>query len=140
MQPDEFKIIIPENELQFRASKSSGPGGQHVNKVNTRITVLFDVNSSTVLKDFQKRRILSVLSGRADKNGVIHIDSESNRSQKANRDDAVNRLHNLIENALKRKPPRKKTRPPRSANRKRLEEKKKRGQVKKLRSKPPEMS
>ncbi len=125
--------FIPDNELNFRFSSSSKPGGQNVNKVNTRVTVLFDVDSSSGLSVRQKQRIHKKLGKRINREGILQVSSQRHRSQSANREDAVNRLAAMIRKALRRKPRRKKTRPPRRANEKRLREKKRRGRLKRLR-------
>ena len=128
-------ILIPQENIVFKASRSGGPGGQNVNKVNTRVTLFLDVAGCAVLSDAQKRRILSRLATRADKNGVLRIASQKFRTQKANRAAALERLGRLLEDALRPAPVRKKTRIPRAAHEKRLEEKKRRGALKRLRSK-----
>jgi ribosome-associated protein len=128
-------IYIGEDELAFRASRSAGPGGQNVNKVNTRITLLFDVTGSRSLSDWQKQKILSCLSSRIDKNGLLHVASQKFRTQKANRNAAVEKFRSLLADALKTRPVRKKTRIPFAAKQKRLEEKRKRSQLKKQRAK-----
>jgi len=66
-------VLIPESELVFKASRSSGPGGQNVNKLNTRVTVLFDVVGSPSLSEEQKQQVLSRLSPRVDKSGILHV-------------------------------------------------------------------
>ena len=129
-------IIISENELVFKFSRSSGPGGQNVNKVNTRVTLLFDLANSTNLSDVQKKRILKQLAGRASKDGVIRVVSQRYRTQKANRRAVVERLQELLSLAMETKPIRKKTKVPGSAKRRRLEEKKRRSILKQQRSEP----
>jgi ribosome-associated protein len=128
-------IFICEDELIFKASRSGGPGGQNVNKVNTRITLLFDVANCESFSDVQKRRILSRLSTRADKNGLIRVASQRFRTQKANRRAAVERLQQLLAEALKTRPVRKKTRIPYAAKKRRLEEKRRRSLLKQQRAK-----
>ena len=128
-------VFISAEELVFKRSRSSGPGGQNVNKVNTRVTVFFDVSNCQSLSESQKKRILKKLSGRADKNGVIRVASQRHRTQKANQNTAVERLTELLKQALTRKPVRKKTKVPFSAIQRRLEEKKRRSLLKKERSK-----
>ncbi|MHC4642942.1 MAG: alternative ribosome rescue aminoacyl-tRNA hydrolase ArfB, partial [Planctomycetota bacterium] len=123
-------IFIDEGQIVFKASRSGGPGGQNVNKVNTRVTLFFDVTECVVLSDIQKRRILTRLSTRANKDGVIRVVSQKFRTQKANRRAAVERLRELLRGALKTKPVRKKTRVPERARLRRLEEKKRRGKLK----------
>jgi ribosome-associated protein len=126
--------FILEDELVFRFSRGGGPGGQNVNKVNTRVTVLFDVANSRGFSDAQKERILKGLASRADKDGVIRVVSQRHRTQKANRDAAVERLEELLIGVLKKKKVRKKTKVPEAAKRERLEEKKRRGFLKKQRA------
>jgi ribosome-associated protein len=127
-------VLIPEDELVFKFSRGGGPGGQNVNKVNTRVTVLFDAANSRSFSDEQKRQILRRLASRADKDGVIRVVSQQYRTQKANREAAVERLEELMRGALKKKKVRKKTRVPEAAKRKRLEKKKRRGFLKKQRA------
>lgn len=128
-------LFIPAAEFVFKRSRSSGPGGQNVNKVNTRVTVFFDVSNCKTLSSVQKKRILKKLAGRADKNGVIHVASQRHRTQKANQNAAVERLTELLKKALTRKPVRKKTKVPFSAVQRRLEEKRRRSLLKNQRSK-----
>jgi ribosome-associated protein len=127
-------IDIPEQELVFRTSRSSGPGGQNVNKVSTRVTVLFDVANTTCLSDSQKKRVLRELGTRASKVGVVRVVSQRYRTQKANRRAAVERLRQLLAKALATKPVRKKTGVPARAMERRLEEKRRRGTLKKQRA------
>jgi ribosome-associated protein len=127
-------IFIPEDELVFKFSRGGGPGGQNVNKVNTRVTVLFDVANATSLSDVQKGQILKGLASRADRNGVIRVVSQQYRTQRANRRTAVERLEELLWRALKKKKERRKTKVPEAAKRKRLEEKRRRGFLKKQRA------
>lgn len=129
-------IEIPKDELVFKFSRSSGPGGQNVNKVNTRVTVLFDVADSAQFSGSQKKRILKRLATRASKKGQIRVASQKYRTQKANRAAAIDRLHELLAGALATKPPRKKTKVPFGARQRRLEEKKRRGILKQQRAKP----
>jgi ribosome-associated protein len=127
-------IFISEDELVFKFSRGGGPGGQNVNKVNTRVTVLFDAANSRKFSDEQKERILKGLASRADKGGVIKVVSQRYRTQKANRRAVVERLEELLKGALKKKAVRKKTRVPEAAKRERLEEKRQRGFLKKQRA------
>ncbi len=129
------QITIDSNEFIFKFTRSSGPGGQNVNKVNTRVTLFFDLANSAKFTDSQKKRILTKLKTRVDKNGVIRVISQKHRTQKANRNAAIEKLAELIRAALKRKPPRRKTKVPLRAVEKRLSDKKKRSQTKLLRSK-----
>jgi ribosome-associated protein len=130
------QIAISEDELTFKVSRSGGPGGQNVNKVNTRVTLFLDVAGSASLTEAQKRRLRTELSTRMDKHGVLRVISQKHRTQEANRRAALERLQELMAAALKPKPVRKKTRVPTGAREKRLREKKRRSQLKQQRSRP----
>jgi ribosome-associated protein len=125
---------ISEDELTFKTSRSGGPGGQNVNKLNTRVTVLFDVAGTSSLSDEQKRQVRSRLSNRVDKHGVLRVVSQKHRSQEANRQAAVERLQQLLQEALTPRPVRRKTKVPARAHERRLREKKRRGLLKRLRT------
>jgi ribosome-associated protein len=126
--------LIPQVELEFRASRAGGPGGQHVNKASTRIEVLWDVVRSPSLDDEQRARILTALAPRIDASGVLRVVAGERRSQLRNREAALERLQALVGRALYRPPPRKPTRPPRAAKERRIKHKRHRGTAKKLRS------
>jgi ribosome-associated protein len=128
-------IEIPEENLVFKFSRSGGPGGQNVNKVNTRVTVFFDVARCRRYSDEQKRRILKRLATRADKNGVVRVVCQRYRTQRANREGAVERLRELVRGALKKRRVRRKTKVPAYAREKRLAEKKRRSEIKRQRGK-----
>ena len=128
-------IHIPGKELRFVFARAGGSGGQHVNKVNTKVTLLFDVISSQSLTLEQKQRIKSRLPGRVNRAGVLRVTSTRYRSQKANRDDAIERFAHLISFALKEKKNRKKTRISVSSREKRFQTKRHRSTVKQLRKK-----
>ncbi len=123
-------IIIPEDELTFTASRSSGPGGQNVNKVSTRMTLCFDLDNSPSFSEDQKTRIREQLATRITKTGVLRVTSQKHRSQTANRDMAIERFIALINDALTETPPRRPTRMSRQARRQRLADKKHRGRIK----------
>jgi ribosome-associated protein len=127
------EILIPESELVFKASRSSGPGGQNVNKLNTRVTALFDVRRTPSLSEEQKQQVRSRLSTRIDKDGVLHVTCQIHRSQEANRREAVERVRQLVQEALKPKPVRRKTKVPAAAREHRLQEKKRRSDRKRQR-------
>ena len=128
------KIQIRENELIFKFSRSSGPGGQNVNKVNTKVTLFFDAAKSGGFTDIQRQQILNRLAGRADKNGVIRIVSQKGRTQGANRQAAIEKLVELLKDAVKSRAVRKKTIVPYGAKKRRLETKKRRSIIKRGRS------
>ena len=128
------QLTIPEEELSFTASLSSGPGGQNVNKVNTRVTLWFDVANSQSLSVSQKDRILSRLTTRVNKKGVLRVVSQKYRSQAANRETALERFVELLREALKEEKPREKRKVSRAAKQRRLDEKRRRGLIKRERS------
>jgi ribosome-associated protein len=127
-------ISISEEGMVFKFSRSSGPGGQNVNKVNSRVTLLFDVVNAVEFSDSQKRQILSRLASRVNKDGLIRVVSQKYRTQKANRRAAIERLCELLRGALASEAVRKKTKLPYAAKEKRLEEKKRRGALKRQRA------
>ena len=123
-------VSISEQEVRFSFERSPGPGGQYVNKANTRVTLQFDVDASLSLSNVQKGKVKKKLGSRINNQGVLRIVSSKERTQLANRRAAVNRLIELMSDAFKEQKPRKKTKPPASADRKRLETKAKRSAVK----------
>ena len=128
------QLTIPEEELRFTATRSSGPGGQNVNKVSTRVTLWFDVANSQSLSVPQKERISTRLPTRVSKKGVLRVISQKYRSQAANRETAVERFVELLRQALKEEKPRRKAKVSRAAKQRRLAEKKRRSQKKRERS------
>jgi ribosome-associated protein len=118
-----YKISISVKDLTFKTSRSGGPGGQNVNKLNTRVTLFFDVVNYNSFSEHQKRQILARLASRADRSGVIRVVSQKFRTQKANRSAAIDRLQQLLQDALRTKPIRRKTKVPRSARERRLKQK-----------------
>lgn len=129
------EICVSEDELVFRASRSSGPGGQNVNKTSTRVTLLFDVGSCPSFSNIQKERILAELAGRADRSGVIRVVSQKFRTQRANRNAAVERLQQLLADALRTRPVRRETAIPYAAKDRRLAQKRRRSLLKRQRAK-----
>lgn len=126
-------LEIPMAELHFAFSRSPGPGGQNVNKVATKVTLNFDVAASKSLSDTQKAIIARRLSTRITRDGMLHITSSSERSQKSNKEEAVARFAGLLADALRPRKPRKKTRPSAGSRERRLKEKAQRSQTKSLR-------
>ena len=127
-------ILIPLRELSFTFSRSSKPGGQNVNKVNTRASLIFDVVHSPSLSAAQKTRIRQRLGGRISKLGLLRVVSYRYRTQAANRTAAQERFVSLLREALYVTKPRKKTRQPRSAKEGRIAAKKHRSRIKQMRS------
>ncbi|MCX6031726.1 MAG: alternative ribosome rescue aminoacyl-tRNA hydrolase ArfB [Chloroflexi bacterium] len=127
------ELTIPAAELSFRFSRSSGPGGQHVNRSETRVELRFDVAHSPSLTDEQRARILSRLAGYVDGGGELHIVSSATRSQADNRADTVARFQALLAAALHRRKRRVATRPTGAARRQRLEQKHRRAGIKQTR-------
>jgi ribosome-associated protein len=127
-------LSIPEHELSFTTARSGGPGGQHVNKVSSRVTLWFNVAESPSLSAFQKRRIMSRLATRINQRGELRVVAQQHRSQIANREAAVERFVALLRGALVQEKPRQKTTVTAAAKRRRVDEKKKRGQVKQQRA------
>jgi ribosome-associated protein len=129
------EIFISEDELVFKVSRSSGPGGQNVNKVNTRVTLLFDLANNKSFNDEQKQRMLKCLKKRVDKAGTLRVVSQKYRTQRANRKAAVERLRQILLESLKTQPVRRKTKMPYAAKLKRLGKKKHRSLLKQRRAK-----
>ena len=123
-------VRIDAKELSFRTSRSGGPGGQHANKTETRVTVSFDVDASPNLDEAQKARLRERLSSRLTSDGILQVSCDSQRSQRANRDQAVDRLVELLQDALEVPQTRRPTRVPRGAKRRRRESKRRRAKVK----------
>ena len=131
--PINDELAIPVSELRFRFSRSSGPGGQHVNKSETRVELLFDVARSPSLTEEQRARILHRLAGAVDGEGLLHVVSSVTRSQLENREDATARFRALLAAALHRRKRRVPTRPSGAAREARLVGKRVRSQVKRTR-------
>jgi ribosome-associated protein len=131
MAPEPLKITraldLPLGEVELRTSRSSGPGGQHANKTETRVEALFDVEASETLSDAQKRRLVAKLGP------VVRAVAQDERSQWRNRELALERLAESIRAALRRPRPRRPTKPTKASKERRLESKKRRSQTKRLR-------
>jgi ribosome-associated protein len=120
-------LVIPLGELEIRATRSAGPGGQHVNTSSTRIEVVWDVAGSPTLADEQRARLLARLATRLDTSGRLRLVAGARRSQLQNRDAALERLAELVAAALVVPKRRKPTRPTRASKERRLTAKRQRG-------------
>jgi ribosome-associated protein len=129
------KINIPHSEYTIKAVRSGGAGGQHVNKVSSRIELYWDFRNSEVLTDDQKNRIAEKMRSRISDDGLLRVTEDSSRSQHGNREAVVKKLHTLIVAALKVNKKRVPTKISAAAKRKRVDSKKKRAEVKSLRRK-----
>ena len=118
-------VTIPRSELEFRTSRSSGPGGQHVNKTSSRVEILWNIVHSVALDAEQRDLLLARLASRLSEDGAVRVVASDTRSQLRNRQTAERRLGELIARSLTVQKKRKPTRKPRAANEARLTEKKK---------------
>lgn len=125
-----------EEEFVFSTSKSGGPGGQHVNKTETKVELRFDVMNSGFLSEEEKELVLNRLSNRINIDGILIITSQKHRSQHKNREDTITRFYQLISEALTPEKERKPTKPPKSSKEKRLKDKKMDSLKKDRRKKP----
>jgi ribosome-associated protein len=130
------ELAIPVAELEFRASRSSGPGGQSVNTTDSRVELRFDLAGSPSLTPEAKARALRRLGPRLDSGGVLRVVAQTQRSQLANRRAAVDRFAELLSAALVTPRPRHPTRPTRAAAARRVESKRRRSATKRLRERP----
>ena len=124
------ELTIPRAELQFRASRAGGPGGQHVNTSSTRIELLWDLTHSAVVSDEIRARLLTKLAARLDAAGMVRVVASNFRSQSQNRDAAAERLAVLVRQALVVPRKRRPTRPTAASREQRLAEKRKRAERK----------
>ncbi|HET6778694.1 MAG TPA: alternative ribosome rescue aminoacyl-tRNA hydrolase ArfB [Gemmatimonadales bacterium] len=129
-------LRIPLSELQYRASRSGGPGGQHVNTSSTRVEVSWDVAGSPSLSQEQRNRLLQQLATRLDTTGQLRLVSSGSRSQSRNKDDVTERLKSTVAAALVVRKKRRATKPSRAAKAARLEAKRKRAATKRQRQAP----
>ncbi len=128
------ELSIPDEEVSFVTSRSGGPGGQNVNKLETRVTVRYDVAASPSLSDEQRARLQERLATRITRAGIFQVTSQKHRTQAENREAAVERFSELMREALREETPRKKTKLPKAARRRRLDEKRRQSQRKRDRS------
>jgi ribosome-associated protein len=124
---------LDERELEFRTSRSAGPGGQHVNRTETRVEVVFDVVRSPSLNDRQRALVLQRLRSRIHLDGTLTVAAQDHRSQLRNREAAIERLAGLLADALHVDPTRRPTKPTFASQKRRVEGKKQRSGTKRLR-------
>lgn len=129
-------ISLPDEEILLEFTRSSGPGGQHVNKTETAVDLRFNIATSRALTDAVRRRLLALAGNRVDQNGVLLISAQSYRSQRRNIDEAIERLCELIRRAAVPPRPRRPTRPTKASKERRLTAKKVRGDTKRGRQGP----
>ena len=123
-------LAIPASELQFQFSRSGGPGGQNVNKRETRVELLFDLRKSSSLSEEQRMRLLQRLANQVDCEGILRIVADSQRSQLQNRQEALTRFVQLLQRALYMPRRRRPTRPSRQTVEQRLNRKRQRAEAK----------
>jgi ribosome-associated protein len=129
-------LAIPEEDLSWKAARASGPGGQHVNKTSTAVELRFDVRGSRLLPEDMKERLTTLAGSRMTQDGVIVLFAQGSRSQEMNRQDATDRLVELLKAAAVRPKRRRPTKPTYASKLRRLESKTRRGSVKSTRGKP----
>ena len=126
-------FTVPLEELDIRASRSGGPGGQHVNTSSTRVEVRWNVAGSPNLSTTERDRLLEKLASRIDRQGVLRVVASARRSQLQNREAAIERLRARVDTALQQPKPRKRTKPSKAAKAARLKEKRRRAERKQRR-------
>lgn len=129
-------VTIPGSELEFSYVRSGGPGGQHANKTSTKVELKWDVVGSSALGPRQRARLLENLGPRIEASGVLRVRSDRYRSQTRNREDALERLADLVATGLQVRKDRVATRPTASSEHKRLDQKRRRSEVKQARRRP----
>jgi ribosome-associated protein len=127
------QLFIPRAELTYRASRSGGPGGQHVNTSSTRVELLWDVAGSPSPSEAQRARLLDKLGNRINAEGHLLLAEGGSRSQHQNKEEVTARFQELLAEALHIPKPRKKTRPTRASRERRIQAKKRRSETKRLR-------
>ncbi|MFC1466123.1 MAG: alternative ribosome rescue aminoacyl-tRNA hydrolase ArfB [Candidatus Brachytrichaceae bacterium NZ_4S206] len=129
-------VRIPMDELVYRFSRASGAGGQHVNKTETAVELLFDLTHTPSLDDAQRKQAMTRLAQYLDDEGVLHLESRSERSQRRNREEVTRRFVQLLRQALTPVKRRRKTRPPRYSREARLRQKRRTSELKQQRRAP----
>jgi ribosome-associated protein len=131
-----FGVSVPEAELEMRASRSSGPGGQSVNTTDSKVELRWDVAASTALTDAQRARVMARLASRLTSDGVLILSGSEHKSQHRNRDAVLARFRSIVGEALEPPRQRRRTRPTRASRERRLRAKKHRAELKRLRRPP----
>lgn len=131
-------LAIPQAEIEVRASRAGGPGGQHVNTSSSRIEAVWSVTSSRALTEAQRALLLKRLASRLDSSGCLRVVCQEHRSQLRNKEAALTRLGEVVRRALVVPRTRKATRPTRASKERRLTQKRQRGSVKQNRRRPPQ--
>ncbi len=135
-----YGVSVPETELELRAARSGGPGGQSVNTTDSKVELRWDVASSSALNTTQRNRLLDRLSSRLTQDGVLILTGSEHKSQHRNREAVMSRFESIVGEALEPPRQRRRTRPTRGSKERRLRQKKHRGEIKRLRKNPPPAS
>ncbi|HWC14549.1 MAG TPA: alternative ribosome rescue aminoacyl-tRNA hydrolase ArfB [Actinomycetota bacterium] len=130
-------LTVPDSELEYRYSRSGGPGGQHANKTSTKVELVWNVAGSNALGPRQRARLLESLGRRLDSSGTLRLASDRYRSQHRNKEDVNERLRRLVAQALATRRSRVATAPTAASKQRRLDQKRRRSDVKKMRRTPP---
>ncbi|MBI4511002.1 MAG: aminoacyl-tRNA hydrolase [Deltaproteobacteria bacterium] len=125
--PISDSLVLPESDLSWTSVRSSGPGGQNVNKVASKIELVFDLQGTRALDDETKQRLATLARNRIDSRGALHVISHKTRDRARNLDDAREKLRQLVLRALEPKTPRRPTRPSAASRRRRVEKKRRQG-------------